>query len=550
MPFAFSQPCHPVIDRPKSYPDRDPISGFPPTRANLDLAPNVQKALCPETNTQAPWLVREKDEFGRLVAPTGAGFKEAGDIVSRHSVAPRGLHPGRAKMDRMRAQHSMAGSIISGGTLHSKLQSFETLPTFKASRRLPSSSSEMLAYFQQSEAVMPGDLLMNKPRLPIRLRMAALIRQRTMDVPALMSTFLQRSAFSRMPQRGFSCIDVTTFRRAICYVFGDQWTALAMTHDELIEIYSPYILSPMAADGDGRISWRTFAEDIMRAAGLSHDNRGYLQQEETLAQRLTATDDPSGEFEVSLLRRTMEALYSHDIDTEEEKQTRVLKDVERVTGARSVAVTRYGSYESKLVGRNQLGTLKQGDFERIGGHGDYRKEQGVSADGSTVKKVNTQIGSQSHEYNADGTICVDTGGDVNQSLGYDASAAARATPYADDRRPKSAAVKRRSGSAKTTPRSTPRSTPRGSGASAVSNRSTSTPRAQRSARGPGAEKYKAVASQPGQFHGQFHAPSQRPKIVAGKVGKVVSTEGSQVKEAGDERRPTPRMAWGKIPATQ
>jgi hypothetical protein len=243
----------------------------------------------------------------------------------------------------------------------------------------------------------------------------------------------------------------------------------------------------------------------------------------------------------------MEALYSHDTDTEEEKQTRVLKDVERVTGARSVAVTRYGSYESKLVGRNQLGTLKQGDFERIGGHGDYRKEQGVSADGSTIKKVNTQIGSQSHEYNADGTICVDTGGDVNQSLGYDASAAARATPYAEDRRPKSATVKRRSGSAKTTPRSTPRSTPRGSGVSAGSNRSTTTPRAQRSARGPGAEKYKAVASQPGQLHGQFHAPGRRPKLVA---GKVVSTEGSQVKEAGDERRPTPRMAWGKIPATQ
>jgi len=426
MPYAFSQPCHPVIDRPKRYPDRDPISGFPPTRAILDFASNLLTTNSPETNTQAPWLCREKDEFGRLVAPTGAGFKEAGDIVSRHSVAPRGLHPGRAKMDRMRAQHSMAGSIISGGTLHSKLQSFETLPTFGASIRLPSSSSEMLTYFQQSEAVMPGDLLMKKAHLPIRLRMAALIRQRTMDVPALMSTFLQRSAFSRMPQRGFSCIDVTTFRRAICYVFGDQWTALAMTHDELIEIYSPFILSPMA-DGEGRISWRTFAEDIMRAAGLSHDNRGYLQQEETLAQRLTATDDPSGEFDVSLLRRTMEALYSHDTDTEEEKQTRVLKDVERVTGARSVAVTRYGSYESKLVGRNQLGTLKQGDFERIGGHGDYRKEQGVSADGSTIKKVNTQIGSQSHEYNADGTICVDTGGDVNQTLSYNAKMAADAT---------------------------------------------------------------------------------------------------------------------------
>ena len=55
----------------------------------------------------------------------------------------------------------------------------------------------------------------------------------------------------------------------------------------------------------------------------------------------------------------MDSLYSHDIETEEEKQTAVLKDIERVTGARSVAVTRYGSYESKMHGRNQLGTIKQ-----------------------------------------------------------------------------------------------------------------------------------------------------------------------------------------------
>ena len=75
----------------------------------------------------------------------------------------------------------------------------------------------------------------------------------------------------------------------------------------------------------------------------------------------------------------------------------MLKDVERVTGARSVAVTRYGSYESKLHGRNQLGVLKQGDFERIGGHGDYKEMQGVSADGSNVKKMNQRIASQTED---------------------------------------------------------------------------------------------------------------------------------------------------------
>ena len=51
---------------------------------------------------------------------------------------------------------------------------------------------------------------------------------------------MRSAPFSRIaPQRGFSCIDVTTFRRALCYVFGEQWTILAMTSEELIETYSP-----------------------------------------------------------------------------------------------------------------------------------------------------------------------------------------------------------------------------------------------------------------------------------------------------------------------
>ena len=109
----------------------------------------------------------------------------------------------------------------------------------------------------------------------------------------------------------------------------------------------------------------------------------------------------------------------------------MLKDIERVTGARSVAVTRYGSYEAKLHGRNQLGVLKQGDFERIGGHGDYRDEQGISADGGHIKSVNTSISGQSAEFAADGSKIVDDGSADYQTtkLAYDATAAANATSY-------------------------------------------------------------------------------------------------------------------------
>ena len=74
------------------------------------------------------------------------------------------------------------------------------------------------------------------------------------------------------------------------------------------------------------------------------------------------------------LKAVIDAEFSHDIETEAEAQQAVLKDVERVTGARSVAVARYGSLESKQHGRNQLGVVKQGDFGRIGGHGVYKQQ--------------------------------------------------------------------------------------------------------------------------------------------------------------------------------
>ena len=118
--------------------------------------------------------------------------------------------------------------------------------------------------------------------------------------------------------------------------------------------------------------------DIMKTAGVDKGDMGYLKAEADLSERVSVTKLEQGNLtneQKAELQKVVDAEFSHDIETEEEAQQRVLKDVERVTGARSVAVTRYGSYESKLVGRNQLGVIKQGDFERIGGHGDYREQQ-------------------------------------------------------------------------------------------------------------------------------------------------------------------------------
>ncbi len=343
----------------------------------------------------------EKDEFGRLIRFTGTGFKEAGDRIV--------LGP------KFSGAYDQAGMLVSYGTQPQRER-----------KQLAETSDVKARMLGMDEATLPGDLLVRKSSLPIAGRMAAIIRQRSIDVAQLFLDFLQRPGFSRMPPRGHGLVDIPTFRRCLCYCFGEQWSLLGMTSPEFMETYSPYIAREQSDSGDALILWKAWAVDIMGKAGVDKGDLGYLKEEETLEDRASLANNYK-DFERKELDAIVASEYSHDIETEEEKQTEVLKDIERVTGARSVAVTRYGSYEAKMFGRNQLGTIKQGDFERIGGHGDYRELQGVSADGSNIKTVNTQVGSQSHEYAADGSIIIDNGGDVNQVLAYDAKKAADAT---------------------------------------------------------------------------------------------------------------------------
>ena len=383
----------------------------------------------------------ERDEFGRLIAFTGDGFKEAGDMIT---------------YAKKTGAFDQAGSIISYGK--SSIPPKEPLPDYSPKKYV----------FGMDEATLPGDLLLRKSSLPIKSRMAALIRQRSLDMALLIMDFLKRPGFSRLPQRGFAFVDIPTFRRCLCYAFGEQWGILAMTSPEFLETYaprtsfspplalcsllsshatipflllcsySPYIVREQTESGDALVSWKAWATDIMKTAGVDKGDLGYLKAEADLDERVSVTkqeQDDLTEEQKAELQKVIDAEFSHDIETEEEKQHEVLKDVERVTGARSVAVTRYGSYESKLHGRNQAGAIKQGDFERIGGHGDYREEQGISADGTHIKTMNTQIAGQSHEYAADGTTIVDDGSADYQvtQLKYNHKAAASASQYTADK---------------------------------------------------------------------------------------------------------------------
>ena len=372
---------------------------MPAPRSNaVDIGGSMMNRLKAQPASTSP----QKDEFGRIIEFSGTGFKTAGDIIT---------------YAKKTGAFDQAGSIISYGKT-----------SVPPRQPLPENSAKKIV-FGMDETTLPGDLLVRKSGLPIKSRMAALIRQRSLDMAGLMLDFLKRPGFSRLPQRGHAFVDIPTFRRCLCYAFGEQWSSLGMTTPEFLETYSPYIVREQTESGDALVSWKAFCKDILQTAGVDKGDLGYLKEEADLEMRMSVANDRS--LDRSELDAVIDAEFSHDIETEEEAQQAVLKDVERVTGARSVAVTRYGSYESKLHGRNAMGVIKQGEFDKIGQTdeeaAEIRKAQGINADGSRVKLVNTQISGQTHEFAADGSIEV-SGVDAV----YDAKKAANATSYSAD----------------------------------------------------------------------------------------------------------------------
>jgi hypothetical protein len=214
-----------------------------PPRAAFPTAPGRESDL-----READAL---RDEYGRLRQPT---------IMAGAAPGTQGLHSGgHNHMQRSRGLHSMAGTLINPAvTIYAR----PDRPAQPGSSGGASNNTAVSHTLSTDETTLPGDLLVRKSGLPIASRMAALIRQRSLDVASLISDYLRRAAFSKMPQRAHNFIDIATFKRALCYAFAEQWQQLGMTTPEFMEVYSPYIVREQTKDGDALINWKAFSSDI------------------------------------------------------------------------------------------------------------------------------------------------------------------------------------------------------------------------------------------------------------------------------------------------
>jgi len=158
-------------------------------------------------------------------------------------------------------------------------------------KTLPSTAYKM-AILAQTEQTLPGDVRIDIDidETPIFDRMARVVRTRNLDMLNLMDDFLKRPRNSRMPVRNRAFLDVSTFKRALCYAFGDQWTGIAMTNAEFETLWRKYERSDAALSeqekidragkaGSGQqggvvgatlgqpeslVFWQAFAQDLQR----------------------------------------------------------------------------------------------------------------------------------------------------------------------------------------------------------------------------------------------------------------------------------------------
>jgi Ca2+-binding EF-hand superfamily protein len=123
---------------------------------------------------------------------------------------------------------------------------------------------------------MPGDFaLLDSVGLAegqgIWERMAALIRRQRLDVRILLD------AHDRKNQ---GKVDMDTFRRALCYAFGNVWIELAMTSAEFNQITKPYLTRTPNNPGEpeGFVAWQKFATDLQTLADKRTHSDTFMQQ--------------------------------------------------------------------------------------------------------------------------------------------------------------------------------------------------------------------------------------------------------------------------------
>jgi len=125
-----------------------------------------------------------------------------------------------------------------------------------------------------SEKTMPGDIghLANAglgEGKSIWDRMAMLIQSRSLDLRILMDAHDRHN-------RGF--VEVSTFRRSLCYAFGNQWIELGMSSKEFKEIIAPYLSRRPNVPGDPEayVMWQKFSEDMQTYAEKKKRSEGFL----------------------------------------------------------------------------------------------------------------------------------------------------------------------------------------------------------------------------------------------------------------------------------
>ena len=169
-----------------------------------------------------------------------------------------------------------------------------------------------------NEMTMPGDVLGVSPRHPpstveVKQRMAQILRERSLDIVNLMDDFLKRPAYSRMPTRNRAFLDVQTFRRALCYAFGDQWTRLSMSTNEFNNICKEYVRADntfydkdkgVDVQGFGQpeplILWQPFAYEVQKLSdGGKYDIalRGAMSKEQQALYDQSVADAKAAEEE-------------------------------------------------------------------------------------------------------------------------------------------------------------------------------------------------------------------------------------------------------------
>ena len=172
----------------------------------------------------------------------------------------------------------------------------------KVPRKLLPSTDAKMKVLMQTEATMPGDLMGTTEKKSAVQRICKVIVDRNLDLLNLMDDFMKRPRGSKMPVRNRAFMDVSDFRRALCYAMGDQWTGLAISAEEFTALYKPYVRKDAGHESrlgnvqnfqheQELILWMAFARDVQRMAdgtGLNEAQQMLFDAEQKLADQASA----------------------------------------------------------------------------------------------------------------------------------------------------------------------------------------------------------------------------------------------------------------------